>query len=142
MTGRSGSPATQTMENRVSRMENLLSWVLRLGVLASLACVVTGTVISFVHHPEYVSSAVELRRLTQPGAAFPHTLRDVFAGAREWRGQAIVTIGLLMLIATPIMRVTVSIFIFLYQKDRIFTLITAIVLCLLLASFALGRISG
>jgi uncharacterized membrane protein len=123
-------------------MENLLSWVLRLGVLASLACVVTGTVISFVHHPEYVSSAVELRRLTQPGAAFPHTLRDVFAGAREWRGQAIVTIGLLMLIATPIMRVTVSIFIFLYQKDRIFTLITAIVLCLLLASFALGRISG
>jgi uncharacterized membrane protein len=142
MTGRYGSPATPTMESRVSRMETLISLVLRIGVLASLLCVVAGTVISFVHHPEYVSTAAELNRLTRPGAAFPHTLRDVFAGTLEWRGQAIVVIGLLLLIATPVARVAVSIFIFLYQKDRIFTLITAVVLCLLLASFALGRIGG
>ena len=73
--------------------------------------------------------------------AFPRTLRDTFIGVRELKGQAIVAIGLLLLIAAPIMRVAVSIFIFLYQKDRIFTLITSIVLFLLLASFALGRIS-
>jgi uncharacterized membrane protein len=141
MTGRLVSPTTQSMERRLSRTENLISLVLRIGVLASLLCVVTGTVISFAHHPEYLSSSADLHRLTQPGAAFPRTLRDTFIGVRELRGQAIVTIGLLLLIATPIMRVAVSIFIFLYQKDRIFTLITSIVLFLLLASFALGRIS-
>ena len=141
MTERPVSPSTPTMQRRLFRTENLISRVLRIGVLASLLFIVTGTVISFVHHPKYLSSSVDLHRLTQPGAAFPRTLSDAFIGARELRGQAIVTIGLLLLIATPIMRVAVSIFIFLCQKDRIFTLITSIVLCLLLASFVLGWIS-
>jgi uncharacterized membrane protein len=132
--------SSQTEERRVSQAENLISLVLRIGVLASLLCVVAGTVISFIHHPEYLSSTADLHRLTQPGAAFPHTLHDVIAGVRGLRGQAIVTFGLLLLIATPVVRVAVSIFIFLYRKDRIFTLITSAVLALLLASFALGLI--
>ena len=118
-------------------MENVISAVLRIGVLASLLCVVLGTGISFIHHPEYFSSSIELQRLTQPGAVFPHTPRDIFSGVRKLQGQAIVIIGLILLIATPVMRVAVSILIFLYQGDRIFTLITAIVLCLLLLSFTL-----
>lgn len=125
------------MESRVYRMENVVSAVLRTGVLASLLCIVIGTCISFVHHPEYFSSPVELQRLTRPGAAFPRTPSDIFSGVRKLQGQAIVIIGLILLIATPVMRVAVSILIFRYQGDRIFTLITAIVLCLLLVSFTL-----
>jgi uncharacterized membrane protein len=142
VTAPSRTPAPQATGARVSRLENLISLVLRLGVLASLLCVVSGTVVTFIHHPEYRSSGAELRRLTEPAAAFPHTLGDVLSGVRAGRGQAIVAIGLLLLIATPIMRVAVSILVFFYQKDRIFTLITAVVLSLLLASFFLGRISG
>jgi uncharacterized membrane protein len=140
MAGRPRSPGTPDMERRVSRTENLISSVLRIGVLASLFCVMTGTIISFIHHPEFFSSSIALHHLTQPGAAFPRTLRDVFLGVREVRGQAIVVVGLLLLIMTPVMRVAVSILIFHHQRDRIFTLITAIVLCLLLASFVLGWI--
>lgn len=141
MAGRPGSTATPDAERRVSRTENLISLVLRIGVLASLLCVMTGTVISFIHHPEYLSSSVALHHLTQPGAAFPRTLHDVFLGVRDVRGQAIVVVGLLLLIMTPVMRVAVSVLIFHHQRDRMFTLITAIVLCLLLASFVLGWIS-
>jgi uncharacterized membrane protein len=126
-------------EERVRRVELLISNLLRIGVIISLVLMVIGTIISFTHHPEYLSSAEELQRLTQPGAAFPRTVPDVIAGIRDLRGRAIVTLGLLLLIATPVIRVAVSIFAFIYQSDRIFTLITAVVLCLLLLSFVLGK---
>lgn len=141
MAGRPGPAAAPDMERRVSRTEKLISSVLRIGVLSSLLCVLAGTVISFAHHPEYLSSTIAFHHLTESGAAFPRTLRDVFLGVRDMRGQAIVVVGLLLLILTPVMRVAVSIFLFHHQRDRIFTLITTIVLCLLLASFVLGWLS-
>jgi len=48
-------------------------------------------------------------------------------------------VGLLLLIATPVMRAAVSIFAFVYQHDRTFVIITSVVLAILLLSFALGH---
>ena len=138
------SPGTETPNDqtavRVGRVELFISGLLRTGVAASLAVIVFGTVISFVHHPTYLHSATELQRLASPGAAFPHTLYEIGQGLLAWRGQAFVATGLMLLIATPILRVAVSVFVFLYQRDRIFVAITAIVLTLLLLSFALGKV--
>jgi len=127
------------VEVRVRRVELLISNLLRIGVTASLSLIIIGTILTFIHHPVYISSATELQRLTQPGAAFPHTKSDVLGGALQLHGSAVVTVGLLLLIATPVMRVAVSIFAFIYQRDRLFTFITTIVLCLLLLSFVLGK---
>ncbi|MEW6093952.1 MAG: DUF1634 domain-containing protein [Chloroflexota bacterium] len=127
-------------DERVRRVELLISNLLRTGVIASLTIILIGTILSFVHHPSYVTSSAELQRLTQAGAAFPYTWRDVLAGVQDLRGQAIVIVGLLMLIATPIARVAVSILAFIYQRDRVYTLITLAVLCLLLLSFVLGKV--
>jgi uncharacterized membrane protein len=134
------SPSSPAAEERLHRVELLISNLLRIGVILSLTLVVIGTIISFVHHPEYVSSSIELQQLTQAGASFPYTLRDVLTGVLDLRGKAFVTVGLLLLIATPVARVAVSILAFLYQKDRVYTLITLIVLCLLLLSFVLGKV--
>ncbi len=95
---------------------------------------------SFIHHRSYLTSAADMTRLASPSAAFPHTLPDVTRGLREWRGQAFVAAGLLLLIATPILRVAVSILAFLYQHDRAFVAITAAVLIILLLSFLLGKV--
>ena len=127
---------------RVRKVELLISNLLRFGVVASLAIIVCGTLLSFVHHPSYVTAPSELQRLTRPGAAFPHTLTDVLRGVMVLRGQAIVVVGLLVLVATPVARVAVSIFAFLYQRDRVFVVLTSIVLFLLLLSFVLGRVEG
>ena len=135
----SSAAGTET-EERVRRVELLISNLLRIGVTVSLVLMVIGTIISFTRHPEYLSSAEELQRLTQPGADFPHTVPEVGAGVHDLRGRAIATLGLLLLIATPVLRVAVSIFAFIYQGDRVFTLITAAVLCLLLLSFVLGTV--
>jgi len=127
---------------RVHRVEMLISSLLRIGVVTSLSVVIIGTVISFARHPDYTSVPTELRRLTSPGAAFPYSLRDVWHGVVRLRGQSIVVLGLLMLISTPVIRVAVSIFAFVYQRDWRFVLITAVVLVLLLLSFAIGKVGG
>ena len=122
----------------VRRAELLLSNVLRGGVLTSLGVILVGTLVTFIHHPDYVSSPQELARLTQGGAAFPHTIRDLVAALAELRGQAIVVLGLLVLIATPVARVAVSILLFLEEHDRVYVAITAAVLLLLILSFVVG----
>ncbi|HEX9145726.1 MAG TPA: DUF1634 domain-containing protein, partial [Candidatus Binatia bacterium] len=64
MTRRTESPAISVdAEDRVRRVEVVISSLLRAGVLASLALIVVGTLISFAHHPEYFSSPVDLGRL-------------------------------------------------------------------------------
>ena len=123
-------------------VELLISNLLRIGVWASLAIIVVGTSISFVHHPQYMHDPKELAHLTTPGAAVPHTIHDVTRGLRERRGQAVVMVGLLVLIATPVFRVGVSIVAFALESDRAYVVITTIVLVLLILSFVLGKAEG
>ncbi|HVX85963.1 MAG TPA: DUF1634 domain-containing protein [Phycisphaerae bacterium] len=139
------SDAQRMMEEKdktVHQVELVISVLLRVGVVVSLLVVVAGTVLSFVHHPGYLSNGKDLGALTKPGAAAPHSIAEVASGVRQWRGQDVVVAGLLLLIATPVMRVAVSIVAFLVEKDKLFALITAGVLALLLLSFFLGKAGG
>ena len=126
----------------IHKVEIIISNLLRIGVIASLAIVVAGTVLSFSHHPDYSSSGAELAKITGPGASFPRTPGQIWRGMIELRGAAVVMSGLVLLIATPVMRVAVSIAAFAMQGDRIFVVITFAVLVLLLGSFLLGRAGG
>jgi uncharacterized membrane protein len=122
-------------------LELLISALLRAGIAISLTFIVAGTVVSFIHHPDYIRSAEALARLTRPGMA-PHDLRDVAAGLAAIRGQALVMLGLLVLMATPVLRVAVSLVSFLRSRDRAFALLTSAVLLLLLLSLLLGKAGG
>lgn len=133
--------APEQME-RVRQVELVISTILRVGVILSLSIVVLGMLLSFVHHPDYRHSAEELAKLTRPGAAFPRTLAEVAASIGRLEGRGVVTLGLLLLIATPVVRVAVSILAFHHQRDRVFVAITTTVLILLIASFFLGRGGG
>lgn len=119
-------------------MDSAISRVLRGGVLLSTMVIAAGVALTFVHHPSYVRSEAALRQLTAPEQAFPHTVRGVIGGAEQARGQALITLGLLLLIATPVARVALSIGIFTIERDHLYTSITAIVLILLLLSFIVG----
>jgi uncharacterized membrane protein len=57
---------------------------------------------------------------------------------RELRGQSIAMLGILLLIATPVVRVAISVVLFAAQRDRRYVLITAVVLALLLTSLMSG----
>ena len=119
-----------------------ISTVLRVGVVLSVAIIALGLVMTFLHHPEYATSHTLLGNLTAPGAQYPNTLFGVFRGTREGHGLSIVMLGLLLLIATPLARVALSIGIFIIEHDRLYTAITAAVLIILLIGFAVGLEAG
>jgi uncharacterized membrane protein len=127
-------------EQPLVHMELLVSNLLRGGVLVSLAFVVVGTIVTFVNHPEYARSSEELQRLTQPGAAVYTSIGQTASGMLAVHGQAIVAAGLLILIATPVIRVGVSAVAFLWEGDKTYAAICFVVLFLLLVSFFLGRV--
>ena len=136
------SVSTHTDKEKSRQVELVISHLLRIGVVTSLTVVVIGTIISFVRHPDYLRSATELNRLTQHAAVFPHTPAETVASIRHGEGRGIIILGLLLLVATPVMRVAVSILGFVYERDLTFVLITTVVFMLLLLSFVLGRAQG
>jgi len=136
----SADPSPVTPEHPSRAVERVISRLLQVGVLTSMVLVAGGTVVSFARHPDYLTDPPALTRLTRPGAAFPHTLGDVARGVRTGRGQALVTVGLLLLIATPVVRVAVSVVAFALERDARYVAITALVLALLTLSFVLGRV--
>jgi uncharacterized membrane protein len=141
MSGQNNSyPLPADRDVRMRRLELLISRLLRVGVIVSVGLIVTGTILTFVQHPDYVSSSAVLDSAVGPGATFPHELDALLASMRQLRGEAIVTLGLLVLIATPVSRVAFSVLAFIQHRDRTYALITAAVLCLLLLSLVLGRI--
>lgn len=112
------------------KAETLISWLLRIGVAVSAALAVIGMIVIVFHHPTNVIG----HRMTN--------LREVIDSIRAGHGQGIAMLGLLLLIATPVMRVAVSIGIFVRERDFTFVLITTTVLLLLLLSFVLGAAGG
>ncbi|EIP97668.1 putative membrane protein [Opitutaceae bacterium TAV1] len=124
------------------RVELLISEVLRWGVWISLALLAIGTLLCFAYSHDYGpggGTAADLRRLIVSEEAFPRTLAWLGEGLAHLRGQAIIVLGLLLLIATPVVRVIISIGGFVMEKDRLYVMITSIVLLLLLVSFVLGK---
>jgi uncharacterized membrane protein len=137
---RAGAMSEAENEARVRKVELLISSLLRTGVMLSLTLAVLGTVLSFIQHPEYLSGQAASLHLIGRGSSVSHSLAEVASGLKALKGEAIVTLGILLLIATPVIRVGVSIFAFIYQRDRLYTCITAMVFCLLLLSFILGKV--
>jgi uncharacterized membrane protein len=114
-------------------MNVAIGWILQSGVLLSSAVICIGLVLLFVH-PEQLAS--------QNVLAFPHTVGEVKSGILALRPQAFITVGLLLLIATPVIRVAASIFAFALEHDRRYVVITTVVLAILLTSFLLGKGGG
>jgi uncharacterized membrane protein len=128
-----------TPPEETRKIESILSVLLRTGVCASLTIILFGSIVTFVHHPSYHQSGADLPHLVGKNAEFPHTLGQTWNALREFRGQAIVIVGLLLLILTPVMRVAISILAFAYEEDWNFVWITSVVLLFLLISFFLGK---
>ena len=125
-------------DRNTRRVETGTAYILRGGVVLSLALVLAGIAVEFARNPAATSPA-EFARLTAEKAPFPHTPAAVWEGLRAGRGQAIIALGLLLLVATPVVRVAASVATFVYERDWAFAVITGAVLALLLLSFYLGK---
>jgi len=108
--------------------ELFISSSLRVGVYLSAAVIIIGMIMFFATG----SSGY-------PVDQFPITLGAVLSGTMHIKPSAMISLGLLLLIATPVFRVAASVLLFLFEKDYLYTVITLFVLCVLSISFMLGK---
>ncbi len=115
-----------------SGMTKSIGWILQIGVMLSAALILLGIALL----------------PTRPGGLspervliFPQTLSLLASELLVLRPQAVITLGLLLLIATPVVRVAASIVAFALEGDRRYVVITSVVLLILLFSLFLGGTS-
>lgn len=112
------------------RMELIIAYLLRGGVILSAVFVLAGGVLYLIRHgtdfPCYGVFRGEPSDL--------RNLRGIISNASTLRSRGLIAFGLLLLIATPVARVGFSILAFLQQRDRTYVLVTLIVFVLLLYS--------
>ena len=127
-------PLQETQERRKEQAIALIGRVLQGGVLLSAILILCG-VILLPTRPGGLSA----QRLL----IFPFTWSQLISELVQFHPQSIITLGLLCLIAAPVLRVAVSIVTFVVERDRTYIIITCIVLAILLLSiFGVGTWSG
>lgn len=117
-----------------ARVDAIIGNLLKLGVLISSFIVIIGAILYLARHgseaPNYHIFYGEPSDLRSPWG--------IFRDASGFSGRGVIQFGLLLLIATPIMRVAFTVISFIIQKDRVYVGVTFIVLAVLLFSLAGG----
>ncbi|HWY47526.1 MAG TPA: DUF1634 domain-containing protein [Bryobacteraceae bacterium] len=116
---------------RDRRIEIILGNLLRTGVLISAAVVLAGACIYLYRHSHDPADY----RVFRGEPSEYRTISGVIQSLISGRGQGIIQLGLLLLIATPIARVAFSVVGFAIERDRLYVAFTLLVLAILLYSF-------
>jgi len=118
------------------RLETIVANLLRAGLWLAASVVALGGIVFLLRHgraiPQYgsfVGEPLELR-----------TIPGIIRGSTTFHGREIIQLGLLLLIATPVARVAFSVVAFVLERDRLYVIITLIVLAVLLFSLAGGHL--
>ena len=117
-------------------VEELIGALLRVGVTLAAAVVLFGGTIYLVRHglaaPQFHVFKGEPTDL--------RTISGIVKDALTYQGRGLIQFGLLLLIATPIARVAFSVAAFALQGDRLYVVVTLIVLAVLIYSLAGGHL--
>jgi len=126
-----------TTESRWSdhRVEQIIGRLLQAGVLLAAAVVIAGALPLLAQHGADVADF----RVFHAGSTMLQSVSGVVRGALVLDSRAIVQLGLVLLIATPVARVALTLVAFVLQRDRLYIAITALVLALLLYGLLWGR---
>jgi uncharacterized membrane protein len=118
------------------RVEQLEGRLLQAGVLLAAAVVIVGGVAVLVAHGRSAPAFGEFLG-TAPGL---RSVLGIVRGALALDAPAIVQLGLVLLIATPVARVALTLVTFALQRDRLYVVITTIVLAVLAYGLLWGHV--
>jgi|SRR5579859_723122 len=116
-------------------LEILVGRLLRLGVLISALVVAVGGALYLVRH--YVDTVNY--RVFQGENPDLRSIAGIWASALHLHSDAIIQLGLLLLIATPIARVALAAVGFYLEKDRLYVVVSLTVLAILIFSIMHAR---
>jgi uncharacterized membrane protein len=116
-------------------IQSLIGWVLRAGVFISMSVVFIGGVLYIYRH----SGELTDYRTFKGIPAFVRDTQGIIHGILTGRGRAIIQAGIILLIATPVIRVIFSAIGFVIEKDWLYTGITIVVLFIIFISMLSGH---
>jgi uncharacterized membrane protein YfcA/uncharacterized membrane protein len=127
---------SQDKQNKTQQTKDytssIIGWILQGGVMLSASIILIGLLML-----PFYSNGISVSGLL----SFPKTFSQIWAGLLVLHPQSIIALGLLLLIATPVLRVAVSIVAFALERDFRFVVITVLVLVILiLSNVLLGNI--
>jgi len=118
-------------------MATVISFLLAIGVGLSALLLIAGVVLLLITGTTgYGHEPLTPPLLLSPEntGVFSQSIGDVLRGILTHKPFAVIEVGVLLLIATPVFRVAASIVLFLMERDFLYTLITLWVLIFLLIS--------
>lgn len=119
-------------------VEQLVGRILIIGVVTASTVVLIGGILYLNQHGQL---AVPDYRVFKGEGTDYTTFSGIFKGAFQLSTTEIIQMGVLVLIATPILRVICSLFAFVLERDKMYIFITLIVLCIMMFS-VFGGIKG
>jgi uncharacterized membrane protein len=115
-------------------VEQLIGRLLQVGVLLAAIVTMAGGAMLLTQHGGDVMSFT----VFQGEPAYLRSIGGVVRSAVAMRSESIVQLGLVLLIATPVVRVAFTLVAFVLQRDRTYVAITSLVLVLLLYGLLYG----
>lgn len=110
--------------NDERQLEHWVHWTLLSGLAVSAVLLIIGMLAALVQE--------------NPTSEPRQPLSDLVTAATAFDGQALTTLGLLVLMITPILRVVVLLVGWTWRRDWTFAAVAVVVLALLIVSLSLG----
>jgi len=124
------------MKFKDTDIQSLIGKVLRSGMVISMSIVFFGGIFYVIRHGHSIPDYKTFNRIP-PFLQHPGSLA---AAAFNLKGQAIIQLGIVLLIATPIFRVICSTIGFVLEKDYLYVGISLLVLLIIFSSMMSGRV--
>ena len=109
------------------QVEAIIGRIMQIGVVLSAIVILAGLLLMFAQGND-----------GYPAGVHPHTFSAIYAGIVAAKPDAVMMLGLFLLILTPVLRVVVSIYAFAKEHDHFYTIITTVVLIILIVAMWIG----
>ncbi|HVX30224.1 MAG TPA: DUF1634 domain-containing protein [Nitrolancea sp.] len=113
-------------------MELYISYVLRIGVMIAGTIILLGMILYLAGIGASAGNPQQLHDVIGNGGhSMPVNPSSILRGVASGNGSAIIQLGVLALILTPMTRVAMTAVLFIAQRDRLFVVITSVVFLVL-----------
>jgi uncharacterized membrane protein len=136
------SSSDKSVEEKSKELKLIISKTLQYGVVLASAIVLIGVVLMVAQGTtgyqcdlSSLQCLLSYNSISIPHGMYPASIVSIISGLAQAKPFAIIELGIIVLLATPVVRVATSVLVFAAEKDRAFVLITIGVFLILLFSF-------
>lgn len=115
--------------------QTIVGNLLRYGVWISLSVAFIGGIVYLMGHSTDIENYSVFH---ENDRNIFEVITTIYNGVIQGNGESLIFFGIILLFLTPVLRVLLSLFAFLLEKDYLYVVITLIVIFIILVSVALG----